>query len=92
MVQIRLQEGQIVEVDGAHQDQATMNSKEWVSLGSSKSVDFYLELYSTYQNDQERNLKGNASLSFSPIASSTHCTFIMEDVCSKQTLITKLVS
>ncbi len=65
MVQIRLQEGQIVKVDGVHQDQAAMNLKEWVSLGSSKNVDFYLELYSTYQNDQERNSKGNASLSSS---------------------------
>ncbi len=51
MAQIWLQEGQIVEVDGAHQDQVAMNSREWVSLGSSKSVDFCLELYSTYQSD-----------------------------------------
>jgi len=30
MVKIGLQEGQIVEVDGAHQDKVTMNSREWV--------------------------------------------------------------
>lgn len=65
MVQIGLQEGQIVEVNGAHQDQAAMNSREWVSLGPSKNVDFYLELYSTYQSDLERIWKGNASLSSS---------------------------
>ncbi len=44
-MQIGLQEGQIVEVDGAHQDQAAMNSREWVSLGFSKSVDLYLEFF-----------------------------------------------
>ncbi len=60
-----MQEGQLIEVDGVHQDQTAMNSREWVSLGSSKSVDFYLELYSTYQSDQEKISKGNASLSSS---------------------------
>ncbi len=65
MAQIWLQEGQIVEVDGAHQDQVAMNSREWVSLGSFKSVHFYSELYSTYQRDQESISKGNASLSSS---------------------------